>query len=313
MKIFITGATGFVGIHLTELLIKEGHQVYALVRSKKKGLLLPKETHMLFGTLEDPRFALSLPTDLDAVIHVAGLVHSNKKSLFYEVNTYATEQLVISLKERFSKLHFVFISSLAAMGPGVKSIDSKLLPVSSYGKSKRDAEELLTKIAPLTWTTTVIRPPIVIGPYDTAMLDLFKMCKSRIIPLIGKNAGVRRYSFVSVFDLVKLISIATTSPTSERNFYLVGHEVSVTFKEMIEAIARSIGIKKLIYLPLPHSPLKLITKILDRLPLNLRLTEDKLNEITAESWVLTPNCQASEGLTSILNKTSSYYKESGYL
>lgn len=313
MKIFITGATGFVGIHLTELLVKEGHQVYALVRSQKKSSLLPKESHLVFGTLEDPSFAHSLPTDLDAVIHVAGLVHSHDKNLFYKVNTHATERLIVSLKERYSRLHFIFISSLAAMGPGIKSVDSKLLPVSNYGKSKRDAEELLEKIAPLAWTTTVIRPPIVIGPYDTAMLDLFKMCKSRIIPLIGKDAKARSYSFVSVFDLVKLISSVTTSPASERNFYLVAHEVSVTFKEMIESIAKSIGIKKLIYLPLPHSPLKLLTKILDRLPLNLRLTEDKLNEITAESWVLTPNCKADEGLTSILNKTSSYYKESGYL
>ena len=103
MKILITGANGFVGSHLCEKLLSEGHSVYALVRSLKKFTIQPhSQLKLIQGDLDqDKLFWIdTLPTDLDTVIHTAGIVHSYSTDEFYRVNSIGTENLVNNLKNK---------------------------------------------------------------------------------------------------------------------------------------------------------------------------------------------------------------------
>ncbi len=293
MNILITGATGFVGGHLVEKLAASGHNIFALVRSPAKASFFPDTVNIIRGDLATSApnaWAASLPDKLDTVIHTAGIVHSFDSAEFYQVNAEATRQLIQDLSLR-EGLRFILISSLAAIGPTtndkVLSEDSPENPVSVYGKSKLRAEKYL-KATPASWSTAIVRPPMVIGPRDPAILDVFKMVKSRKVVVPGKNGFDNRYSFICVHDLVDMITELTKFRGRDEAFFCA-HEKTCSFEEIIMTIARELGIHSisrynapLWALPFAANMLKILAKLL---PINPRLTPDKVSELRSEAWL----------------------------
>ncbi len=293
MIILVTGANGFVGSHLCERLLQDGHEVFALVRTPAKVKLQHPHLHLIQGDLSDSTKAWQskIPDTIDSVIHTAGLVHSFRKSNFFEVNTLGTKYLVDVLIEKYnSPLSFILISSLAAAGPSkkeIKKVSSDLdLPVSDYGLSKKDAEIYLLKTKPINWTVTIIRPPMVIGPRDTAVLDIFKMVRDGIIILPDLNSRKKEYSFVCVFDLIETITLALSHPQNA-TFYSA-HDSIITFEELIFTIQKEMNKKNIMFLPLPSLITKIAAQFLSLAntihPHQLRLTPDKIKELMPFSW-----------------------------
>ncbi len=292
MKVLVTGASGFVGTHLCERLLKDGHEVFALVRSPKKFDLKHDKLTVIQGDLDQSNlyWISALPSDLDSCIHTAGIVHSYVNAEFYRVNAEGTGNLVNSLKTKFNSLHFVLISSLAAAGPSLgTSMRNEVdidFPVSVYGRSKKEAEEVLKKNAPASWSLAIIRPPMVIGPRDSAVLDIFKMVQSGLILLPGSNSRQKSYSFVCVFDLVE--TIVQTFEKKKATMYYSSNPQIVTFNELIMEIKKQLKKNWLIWIPLPLILVRLLTIILDFFyklrPHPLRLTPDKYHELKALNW-----------------------------
>lgn len=286
MKILVTGATGFVGSHLTDLLSGEGHQVYSLVRNQKKAEEFKTQGNLILGSLgPDNKLAWidTLPDDLDAVIHTAGVVHSSISDDFFIHNTKTTNNLIDQLHKKYQHLHFTYISSLAAAGPSTdieRCEENDKRPVSSYGRSKLESEYHLKELT--GWTHTIIMPPMVIGPRDPAVLDIFKMVKSRFIIGPGLNFKNKKYSFINVLDLAQAIKHLTLEKGS--GSYFISHPRSVTFIELIDAINKNMGMKKLFFIPIPHSFLRVIGRILTIFPVTSRLTSDKVNELIQSNW-----------------------------
>lgn len=286
MKILVTGATGFVGSHLCDLLSNDNHELYCLVRNLKKAEEFNLKGNLIIGDLHPTKeltWIKNLPRDLDIVIHTAGIVHSSDIQNFYNFNSGATKNLVESLAKEFLNLHFTYISSLAAAGPSTTgqliNEEEAPQPVSDYGNSKLIGEEILKKTN--HWSYSVIRPPMVIGPRDTAVLDIFKMVKSRFIIGPGLNFKEKKYSFINVFDLVN--AIADISLRKTQDTFFVSHPEIATFNEIISTI--NTDKKKLIYIPIPHKLLNLISKVLKFIPASSRLTSDKIKELTQDNWV----------------------------
>lgn len=293
MKILVTGASGFVGTHLCDRLLKEGHTVYALVRTPSKMKLAHPNLILIHGDLNlSPLTWISkLPLDLDACIHTAGIVHSYIHDEFTSVNVNGTKYLVEALREIYpTKFKFLLISSLAAAGPsslGGKKDETQIdFPVSIYGRSKKMAEDVLKELAPSSWTCSIIRPPMIIGPGDVAVLDIFKMVKSRIIILPGSNSKIKQYSFVCVFDLVETIKRLVESNNSLL-LYSAFDEI-VTFSNIIEEIKKQMRLSWILYLPIPFFIVKILSFILNILynlkNHNIRLTPDKINELKPMAW-----------------------------
>lgn len=310
MKILVTGASGFVGTHLTKKFLDEGHTVYALARTPSKMAYTHQNLHVVQGDLNETnlQWVTKLPADLSVCVHTAGIVHSYLHDEFTQVNVEGTRNLVNSLKEKYSReFKFILISSLAAAGPvnlgEKKAEDSPDLPVSLYGHSKKEAEEVLRALAPKEWVCSIVRPPMVIGPGDVAVLDIFKMVKGRLIILPGKNSKIKEYSFVCVFDLVETISKVVYS--SESFILYSAHDRIVRFSELIEEIRHQMNISWIIYLPIPFFLIKLISFILNVLYRikhhGLRLTPDKINELKAMAWTCDNSRTRSE-----LNQTYRY-------
>lgn len=218
MKIFLTGATGFVGNHLVNDLLANKHEVYAFVRNLEKAKPLEdKGVYLVHGDLKTKTIDLKSIKDIDVVIHLAGLLYSHDNNEFYQVNTEASAWL----GEIFKKLpikKFIFISSIAARGPNTDgSTFESEGAVSHYGKSKFNAEQKLKTIFKDN-RLVIVRPPIVYGPGDTATLTLFKMFKKGMFPIMGEVP--QKVSFVFVKDLAKsLLHIAEQDQTSKEALY----------------------------------------------------------------------------------------------
>jgi nucleoside-diphosphate-sugar epimerase len=293
MKILVTGANGFLGTHLCQRLLTQGHTVYGLVRTPSKMSLTHANFIMVQGDLNQPLLPWInyLPTDLDACIHTAGLVHTYNTEEFFQVNTLGTKILIEALKVKFSqKLKFILVSSLAAAGPAklgeIKDETDLDFPVSVYGRSKKQAEEMLRTLAPKQWSSSIVRPPMIIGPGDMAVLDVFKMVKDGFILLPGKNAANKEYSFVCVFDLVETITKLVESDLSLLIYS--AHESIIKFQQLIEEIKKQLKRKWIVYLPLPLFMIRGLAWILSLIhkiiPHQLRLTPDKIYELEAEAW-----------------------------
>ncbi|MCK6590321.1 MAG: SDR family NAD(P)-dependent oxidoreductase [Polyangiaceae bacterium] len=172
MKVFVTGASGFLGSHVAEQLSAEGHSVVALVRrsSNTKFLSTLKNVELAYGAVEDAASVRAAVKGADAVVHSAGLVKARNEQEFHRVNVEGTRNVLEAAAEECSgPRRFVFVSSLAAVGP---SIDGKPVgteaegkPVTAYGRSKLAAERLVLE-AKEKLPVVVLRPPMIYGPRD---------------------------------------------------------------------------------------------------------------------------------------------------
>jgi nucleoside-diphosphate-sugar epimerase len=311
MKILVTGASGFVGSHLIERLSQKGHEVFALIRDPQKMEGLKFKGKILNGDLTASSYSSfmnEIPKDLDAVIHTAGLVHSFIPEQFYQVNHEPTIRLFHALKDRrpSSKkpFKFIFISTLAAMGPTKRNkiITEKKIPkpVSEYGKSKLLAETQLQELEVQYPQVElfILRPPMVIGPRDPAVLDVLKMVRDGLILTSGPGGFEKQYSFISIFDLVEYISYITTSMNKGPKLYFVSNPEIITLQDIIDQTKILLEKDKIKQWVVPTPLLSVTAKLLQKMhrisPLSLRLTPDKLQEILAEAWICSGDKLISE-------------------
>lgn len=334
MKILVTGATGFVGSHLCDHLVEKGNEVYSLARNTKKFKQHKIKGKLISGALTSKSYNKwidELPEDLDCVIHIAGLTHSQNIKTFYKVNTKNTKRLIGDLSQKYSKLRFILISSLAASGPSKKDhpVDESFAPrpVSHYGQSKFQAEVALNEHAPAGWERIIIRPPMVIGPKDPAFLEIFKMIKNGYMIYPGHNGGNKEYTFVSVYDLCRVInkSLKLRVCPLQPEIFLPGYPATIRYSEIVKIIAKLLGKDKIRTFKVPIPVIYLLTKFLQLLhsifpKFDPQLTPDKVNEIKPNGWTCdSSKCQNKLNLSfkwdleSILEKTYQDYVERKWL
>src|SRR4051812_30250805 len=112
MRLAITGGTGFVGSHLIEAALAEGHQVSALTRRAQP----PQEgITSIEGALDRPDSLTALCKGCDAVIHVAGVINGDARA-FHEGNVVGTENMIAAAAGA-GVTRFIHVSSLAAREP----------------------------------------------------------------------------------------------------------------------------------------------------------------------------------------------------
>jgi nucleoside-diphosphate-sugar epimerase len=203
----ITGATGFIGTTLAERLLGRGDSVRALVRDPARAdELRSMGAELVAGDVNRPDSLADAVPDVDAVVHLAGLVKAVTREDLFAVNAEGTRSLA-SAAVRTGCPKFVLVSSLAAAGPSApgrpRAENDRPAPVSSYGQSKLAAEQAVRSFA-TALDASIIRPPIVYGPRDKEFLpSLFRLARTGIV--LKSGMAEKRYSIVHVQDLVELI------------------------------------------------------------------------------------------------------------
>jgi nucleoside-diphosphate-sugar epimerase len=112
-----------------------------------------------------------------------------RKEDFYHGNVEATKSLLEIIRETNPGIkRFVQVSSQACVGPSfdTQPIDEKrdYMPLTTYGKSKMEAEKLVISYFDKL-SCTIVRPPAVYGPRDYAIFEYFKTMNRGLQPLIG--------------------------------------------------------------------------------------------------------------------------------
>ncbi len=251
MRVFITGATGFIGAHLCRELVARGHEIVALVRDPEKAAAeLPASgVETLAGDLslfeqED----LVLPA-CEVVIHLAGVVAGVTAEQYDVVNFEAVKSLVKALaRQTWRPRRLLFASSLAAVGPNATRVlmteRDPAEPIDPYGRAKLKAEQFLAAEAP--FPTTSFRPSLVFGPRDRATLTFFKMAKRGVgFRVAGEPQGL---SFIDVDDAVSgIAAMMQDSSDAHRTYFLAAREqmdTELLWRAMSEAIGRRVRIAR---------------------------------------------------------------------
>jgi nucleoside-diphosphate-sugar epimerase len=221
---------------------------------------------------------------VDAVVHLAGVVSAVHDAEYTAANVVGTREVAIAARAAGARL--VHVSSLAAAGPASpmapRSEDDPSSPVTAYGVSKLQSEAEVRAIEGLSWV--ILRPGIVYGAGDRAMLPLFQAANRGVLPLVGRLSAA--YSFVHVSDAVRAIDAAMKLPVSGETIF-VGHPKPVTARDALNAIRTAVGKGRIVRVPTPVLWLAAIggeisTAVSGRLaPINRR----RYRELTAVGFV----------------------------
>lgn len=311
MRIFLTGATGFVGSEVLERLTQENHEVLALVRKK---LLEPTENVKLIvadlSKLED--ISSEMLSGVNAVVHTAARAHVMKDETvdlleeYRKVNRDATLGLA-NLAEKSGVQRFVYISSVKVNGeltrPGEYFVpDAVDVPSDPYGLSKYEAELGLLEIARKTeMEVVIIRPPLVYGPdvkgNFASMVNLIK----KGIPL-PFGAIFNQRSLIALDNLVDFIALCADrrrSPKAANHVFLVSDGEDVSTSQLLRRVGSAYGVKSRL-LPIPVGLMELLSRLLgkgavsDRLFGSLQVDITKTTDLLGWKPVVTMNQQLAK-------------------
>jgi nucleoside-diphosphate-sugar epimerase len=236
LSVAVTGATGFIGRHLTAALVEEGIVVRAIVRPESTGNVVSGAS-IVRAPLAQSALREAFE-GVDAVVHLAGVVNALDETEYTAVNVEGTRAVVCAAAAAGVRL--VHISSLAAAGPASasapRSEDDVPSPRTPYGRSKLDGEQLVIAMQGLSWT--ILRPGVVYGPGDRALLPLFKCARLGLLPLVGRRDAA--YMFVHVDDVVRTIGAALAQP-GNRDLMFVAHPRPVTGRDVLDAVRLAVG------------------------------------------------------------------------
>jgi nucleoside-diphosphate-sugar epimerase len=229
-KILITGASGFIGRFLVEEALAAGFEVYAGIRaSSNRTFLTDARIQILPFDMSDPdqlhrnlKQFQETNGGFQYVIHNAAVTRPNDVAEFVTTNAEFTREFARMLMETQPGLRkFVFMSSLAALGPGDATTMIPITerqarrPITPYGHSKLLAERYIHEIESLPYI--IMRPTGVYGPGDEKFaLRVISMMKRGVEVTLGP--ADQYVSFVHVRDLARLAMTCCTSAVSREDF-----------------------------------------------------------------------------------------------
>lgn len=324
MKVLVTGATGFLGGHLSEALLARGHEVRALVRaSSKRDQLERLRIPCVEAVLEEGKGLDAALEGMDAVIHAAGIVKALSAEVFHWVNVDGTAHLLeASVKAGIKR--FVLVSSLAAHGfrtdGKVRGLDEASAPVTLYGKSKRAGEEVTLRYADKL-PVSILRPPAIYGPGDQEMFAFFQSIQRRVAPyLVNKDHAL---SLVYVKDCASAAVAILEQDTGSGHIYYAEDGAQHSQATFAAQIARELNVKPLpLVVPLPV--LKAAAWFSERSGhfrgKAVMLTRDKVNELkqpylicSADALKAATDWRPAYDLEKGVRETAAWYRQAGWL
>ena len=238
-RIFLTGATGFIGRHVTAYLLKQGYVVTAIIRP---GRLSPFPPHprlkLVTADLLEPKSFSAATRGCDAVVHLAANKYHPR--LAPQVNITGTRNLAASAIKSGVR-RFINISSM--------STNIKVKGV--YAASKTAQDQLLLKLG-RRLDLTILKPSLVYaGREDSLFATIARYAKDlALIPILGNGRWVCHP--IHVLDVARFIEACLERKSSIGKTYDLGSRQAISMNELVEKIAaaQSIPSIKIIHVPL---------------------------------------------------------------
>jgi len=263
--VLVTGASGFVGRHLSPVLARDGWAVRRAVRHSSSPDDVVIES---IGSETDWSAALA---GVEAVVHLAARVHHPHEEyaseLYRTVNTEGTLHLA-RCAARAGVRQFIFVSTVLVHGrsnDGRAPFSEKdvLTPRGLYGQSKAAAEAGLRRLAQeCDMRITVIRPPLVYGSGAKGNFAALVKAVRRGIPL--PFAAIRNHrAFLSVENLASFIARRLVTRDGKFEVFLVADAEQVSTPEFIRRLAKAAGTRPRLF-PIPTPLLSMLLTVSGR-------------------------------------------------
>ena len=317
MKVFVSGASGFIGSALVEELMRRGHTVTACVREASKANALNTSSIAVVEEIGPDTDWGDVLSGHDVVVNLAARVHvmedrdPDPLASFRRVNVDGLRSLLEAADSANVK-RIIALSSIKAIGED--SADLEFLndetlenPIDLYGKSKLEADQMLRTMAEksnMGWT--VLRPPLVYGSGVRGnFLTLLNACARRKLLPIGNIKNQR--SMIYLGNLVDAICVSVEIEAPLNDIFLIDDGAPVSTPDLVRNISNALGVKpRLMNVPLWMLRVALILlgkrAIADRLMKSLVLDSQRFQK--AAGW--TPPYKMVQGLA----ETASWYKSS---
>lgn len=289
-SVMLTGATGFIGSHLAERLLREGLRLSLWVRRRNDFIasLERAGAEVFHGDPGDEHVLAAAQRGVDLVVHCAGTARALDRRGYFTTNVDLTRRILRSLQ---APQKMVYISSQAAAGPsdGDAPLDEygEPRPISHYGRSKLEAEEWVRRWGEANRSGYVIlRPSIVYGPRERDLYHLFKWIRRGVLPYMG--GGRQRISLVHVGDLVDAVMAAVERAPPGQTYFVTGRE-HCSVKTLGFTIREALGKERVVDLNIPEWVFDGLARILDAMSLVTKapalLSRQKTLEMRQPAWL----------------------------
>ncbi len=318
----VTGANGFVGSHLVDLLLGKNYKVRCIIRKTSNLRWLEgKNVEIYDNGLFDNDGLRKAFKDAEYIFHVAGVVKSKKPEGYFKGNVDTTRNLLnVSLEFKDTIKRFLIVSSQTATGPSLNSKpvneETECHPITTYGRSKL-AQEKLSQAYMDRIPITICRAPAVYGERDTEILIFFKTFNKGLMTTIGFDK--KKISLIHVIDLVNGFLLAAVNDNAKNQIYFISSEKYYTWKEIGNVTSNITG-KNPIKVKVPHSVVFSIASaaqffaMFSSKPATLNI--EKAKDITQNSWT----CDTSKAINDLdyhqkisieegIKRTVEWYKE----
>lgn len=322
---FVTGANGFVGSHLVDYLLEQGHEVHAIVRASSNLQWLDGKDVNLhtcgLNSAEDLKLAFQ---GANYIYHIAGVVKALTKDGFMKGNVEMTRNVMEAAAHIPSIQRVLITSSMAATGYAEMGSDvdenSPLRPIEPYGDSKVAQEEVAKEYADRV-PSTIVRPPGVYGPRDTEIFAFFKAINNGVSAMMGFTP--KEMSLIHVRDLVQGMYQAATNENSVGEVYFLGSLECYNWKQLGDYASKAMN-KKTLTIKIPHFVIFILGffgQILESwFGMDVALNKDRAYRITRPSWY----CNSGKAVKELgfqqtvpieegFKSTIDWYKEKGWL
>jgi nucleoside-diphosphate-sugar epimerase len=249
VEILVTGATGFVGLHLVRALIKRGHHVRMFGRTfgESAQSLLLAGAEGIRADLRDRDAVIAACIGCDAVFHVGALSAPwGKRRDFYDINLGGTQH-VIEGCQRAAVGRLIYVSSPSVLSNGR---DQELLDdtspyptrfVSLYSETKKLAEDAVAQAAQQGLATVTLRPKGIFGPGDTTLLPrLIEAGRRGRLPQIGN--GQNRVDLTYVDNVIHALLLALETQQGLGGRYTITNDEHVPIWHLIRQVFAHLGI-----------------------------------------------------------------------
>jgi uncharacterized protein YbjT (DUF2867 family) len=271
MKVFLTGATGFVGKHMLDRLLTYGHAVRAAVRG------LPGQNARVVGhfqhlgrkddfqyvhgdVVEGTRLEEGMQ-GCDAVIHLVGIIMEKGTNTFERVHHLGTRNVVEAAKRTGIK-RFVQMSALGVRADGV----------AAYQTTKWKGEE---EVRQSGIPFCILRPSLIFGQGDGFVTQMMATMRSAPLFRPVPGDGKPRFRPIAIEDVTTCFLRALTTEAATNQTIEIGGADELTLNEVLAEIARCAGVRK----PAVHIPMPLMVAgatVMQKVLKNPPVTVDQL-------------------------------------
>ena len=249
MTVLVTGASGFLGSHVTELLVARGTRPRVLVRPGEPLPGTPGDGALdaVWADLTDRAALRAAVEGIDRVIHCAARTGPwGPQAEYWQTNVRGLETLVeVALAAGVRRI--VHVSSITVHGNDVGGAADERAPfrveANPYSRSKVAGEQLLERMirekgAPVT----IVRPGWIYGPRDTASFArLAGVIRTGRMIMMG--SGKNHLPLIYVGDAAEGILLASEADRATGGAYLLVNDEPVTQRDFVGAIARELDVR----------------------------------------------------------------------